>query len=59
MHKPGLLGLLTDKQWWVRYRSAQALWQMPGMQHDQLLANVVATHDRYALSMLDAVRSEK
>jgi hypothetical protein len=32
---------------------------MPGMQHDQLLANVVATQDRYALSMLDAVRSEK
>jgi len=59
MHKPILLGLLTDKQWWVRYRSAQALWQMPGMQHDQLLANVVATQDRYALSMLDAVRSEK
>lgn len=58
-HQPILLGLLTDKQWWVRYRSAQALWQMPGMRHDQLLAKVLATNDRYALSMLHAVRSEK
>lgn len=59
MHQPVLLGLLTDKQWWVRYRSAQALWQMPGMRHDPLLAKVLATNDRYALSMLHAVRSEK
>jgi hypothetical protein len=58
-HQPILLGLLTDGQWWVRYRSAQALWQMPGVHHDQLLTNVVAKNDRYALSMLDAVRSEK
>jgi len=59
MHKPILLDLLTDKQWWVRYRSAQALLRMPGMNHDQLLANVIATHDRYALNMLNAVQSEK
>ena len=59
MHQPVLLGLLTDKQWWVRYRSAQALWQMPGMRDDQLLAKVLVTNDRYALRMLDAVRSEK
>lgn len=59
MHQPVLLGLLTDGQWWVRYRSAQALWQMPGMRHDPLLAKVLATNDRYALSMLHAVRSEK
>jgi hypothetical protein len=59
MNKPILLSLLTDRQWWVRYRSAQALLQMPGMRHDQLLAKVVATNDRFALSMLDAVRSEK
>ena len=59
MHKPFLLGLLTDDQWWVRYRSAQALLQMPGMSCDQLLADVVATHDRYALSMFNAVCAEK
>ena len=59
MHQPILLGLLTDKQWWVRYRSAQALLQMPGMHHEELLANVIDTQDRYALSMLHAVRSEK
>lgn len=59
MHKPILLGLLTDRQWWVRYRSAQALLQMPGMRHDHLLAEVVATNDRYALSMLNAVHAEK
>jgi hypothetical protein len=59
MHQPILLGLLTDGQWWVRYRSAQALWRMPGMSHEQLLAKVLATHDRYALSMLHAVRLEK
>lgn len=58
-HQSVLVSLLTDGQWWVRYRSAQALLQMPGMHHEQLLAKVVATQDRYALSMLDAVRSEK
>jgi hypothetical protein len=59
MHRSILLGLLTDRQWWVRYRSAQALLQMPGMRPDQLQAKVVATNDRYALNMLHAVRSEK
>jgi HEAT repeat protein len=59
MHRPILLGLLTDGQWWVRYRSAQALLQIPGMRYDQLHEKVVATQDRYALSMLIAVHSEK
>ncbi len=55
---PLLLKLVTDSQWWVRYRSAQALLRLPGMGQAQVLEHVTATEDRYALGMLQAVLAE-
>ena len=53
-----LTHLLTDSQWWVRYRAAQALLRLPGMDAVQLLALAQATQDRYALGMAQAVIAE-
>jgi HEAT repeat protein len=53
-----LARLLTDAQWWVRYRAAQALLRLPGMSAQRLLACAQDTHDRYALSMAQAVIAE-
>jgi len=53
-----LTRLLTDPQWWVRYRAAQALLRLPGMDAAQLLACAQGTQDRYALSMAQAVIAE-
>jgi len=55
---PLLTRLLTDPQWWVRYRAAQALLRLPGMDAAQLLACAQGTQDRYALSMAQAVIAE-
>jgi hypothetical protein len=55
---PILAKLLTDAQWWVRYRAAQALLKIPGMRADQLMALAQNTQDRYALSMAQAVIAE-
>ena len=53
-----LTQLLTDAQWWVRYRAAQALLKLPGMDAAQLLSRAQGTQDRYALSMAQAVIAE-
>ena len=56
---PVLLALVCDAQWWVRYRAAQALLRMPGLPAQQVLAQVQASGDRYALSMVQAVLAEE
>lgn len=56
---PLLAALVTDTQWWVRYRSAQALLRVPGLARGQAQALVSATGDRYAMGMLDAVMAER
>jgi len=56
--QPVLTPLLTDAQWWVRYRAAQSLLRLPGMNAKRLLACAQATQDRYALSMAQAVIAE-
>jgi HEAT repeat protein len=53
-----LTGLVTDAQWWVRYRSVQSLLRIPGLPPGQARALVLATGDRYAMDMLDAVMAE-
>jgi hypothetical protein len=53
-----LTQLLTDAQWWVRYRAAQALLSQPGMIPRQLIDIAQSTTDRYALSMVQAVIAE-
>lgn len=52
---PLLNRMLTDAQWWVRYRSAQSLMRLPGQGKAQLQALANATGDRYAISMAQAV----
>lgn len=53
-----LTPLLSDTQWWVRYRAAQAQLRLPGMDATQLLACAQATQDRYAVSMAQSVIAE-
>ncbi len=55
---PLLVRLTADAQWWVRYRAAQALLRLPGMDPAQALQQVQAHGDRYALDMLQAVLAE-
>ena len=50
-----LEGLLTDSQWWVRWRAAQALVTLPGMDAHRLRALRGRLGDRYARDMLDEV----
>lgn len=56
---PVLLGLVTDTQWWVRYRAAQALLRLPGQTPELVLSRIAATGDRYARSMAEAVLAEQ
>jgi hypothetical protein len=53
-----LLGILSDPSWWVRYRAAQALARLPGMNRDALARLRAAAQDRYAADMLGQVLSE-
>ena len=51
--------MLGDPQWWVRYRAAQALVDMPFMQAGDARALVSTVSDRYAADMLRQVLSER
>lgn len=50
-----LVTLTTDREWWVRFRAAQALFRLPGVSCAELLQQVHATQDRYAIQMVQAV----
>ncbi len=52
---PLLVRLTTDHEWWVRFRSAQALLCLPGVTATQALQWVSQTDDRYAEQMMKAV----
>jgi hypothetical protein len=56
--KDHLVRLLADPQWWVRYRSAQALLAMPFVGRDGVTALRDAVEDRFARDMLDQVLAE-
>ena len=45
-----LIRLLCDKEWWVRYRAAEALLRYPD--RDTLLSRVDQTNDRFAQEMM-------
>jgi HEAT repeat protein len=49
---------LADANWWVRYRAAQALARLPGMDRAALVALRAAQQDRFAADMLGQVLSE-
>lgn len=51
--------LLSDSQWWVRYRAAQALVSMPFIGRSELESLCAAVTDRYAADMLRQVSAEQ
>lgn len=53
-----LLVLLTDAQWWVRYRAAQALAALPCLPRPRLQVLVEGLSDRYARDMVQQVLVE-
>ena len=54
-----LVGMTTDREWWVRFRSAQALFQLPGVSVDSILERVARTGDRYAIQMVQSVQASE
>lgn len=54
-----LLPLLSDSNWWVRYRSAQAIAELPFIDLDQLARIKNEQRDRYAVDVLEQVMAEK
>lgn len=55
---PALTRLLNDGQWWVRYRTAQAIAGLPFLAPGQLEAVADNTGDRYASDILRQVMAE-
>lgn len=53
-----LAHLLTDPEWWVRYRSAQALAQLPFLRAPQVVALAEAANDPYARDIVRQVLAE-
>jgi HEAT repeat protein len=54
-----LVGMLADRQWWVRYRAAQALLGLPGFDEVAVRALAAGLTDRYARDMLHQVLAER
>jgi hypothetical protein len=54
-----LTALLEDKEWWVRYRAACAISEMPFVTTDKLKEISRSTKDQYARDMLDHVIAER
>lgn len=53
--RTALAALLTDSQWWVRYRAAQALLELPGASHEGMLEVLARQTDPFARDMLSQV----
>lgn len=53
-----LMRMVTDSQWWVRYRAAQALASMPFTTPDQLRGMLMSLPDRYAREITAQVLAE-
>lgn len=51
--------LLKDKSWWVRYRAAQSLTEMPFIEKETLKQIMQEQSDRYARGILSQVLAEK
>lgn len=55
---PLLTQLLMDTQWWVRYRAAMAMVQLPCVNRQELQALISSLPDRYARDMAQQVFAE-
>jgi len=53
-----LVALLSDKEWWVRYRAARALARLPHMRAPKLKTIQAAHFDPFARDMLAQVMAE-
>ena len=53
-----LVALLGDAQWWVRYRAAQALLELPALSGADLAALHASLTDRFAADMLAQAMAE-
>lgn len=53
-----LQAMLSDPEWWVRYRAASALAHMPGVSRQQLTALCAQLSDRFAADILRQVLAE-
>ena len=51
--------LMGDRVWWVRYRAAQALLKLRGMNAEALESVRARLIDPYAIDMLKHVRAEE
>lgn len=56
---PALTCLLSDREWWVRYRSAQVLAGLPFLRRDELQNIASSVKDPYASDMLRQVLAER
>jgi hypothetical protein len=56
---PVLISCLQDREWWVRYRAAQALAAMPFVSIKELQNIYETQQDRYAKDILQQVISER
>ena len=54
-----LVELLKDQSWWVRYRAAQSLTEMPFIEKGKLKQIMQEQSDRYARGILGQVLAEK
>jgi HEAT repeat protein len=54
-----LVALLADREWWVRYRAAQALVELPWLKRADLDALRASLEDRFAADMLAQVMAEQ
>ena len=55
---PSLLPLLSDAEWWVRYRTAKALCSLPGIELARIKKLSDQHHDAFARDMLVHVLAE-
>lgn len=58
-HTDAITALLSDENWWVRFRAAQALASLPFMTPGQLEKIIIDQGDRYAIDILKQVQAEK
>ncbi|MDH5182410.1 MAG: HEAT repeat domain-containing protein [Gammaproteobacteria bacterium] len=58
-HLPLLLALLADREWWVRYRAAQAITGLPFLRTADLIRLLNSIDDRYASDMLKQAMAEQ
>lgn len=53
-----LAQLLSDREWWVRYRAAEALLELPALPRRELEALHASLTDRFAADMLSQAMAE-